>query len=130
MARHVHLSQRSNRDSTIEFLRDELKDRRTQISGMKEIIEGQRQLLEVMNGNMAPIFGALAKLVAPKSREQENGPIIATMVNDVEGDTEAASVILAGIAEGSIGRNTDARLAMLAVPVDHGVAHAEQLVPA
>jgi chromosome segregation ATPase len=69
------------KDATIEFLQEELTDRRAQISGMKQIIDGQRQLLETINSNVAPVFGALAKLVAPKGRDGDD-PIVAKMVND------------------------------------------------
>jgi chromosome segregation ATPase len=71
------------KDETIEFLQEELTDRRAQISGMKQIIDGQRQLLETINSNVAPVFGALAKLVAPKGRDEDD-PIVAKMVDDVE----------------------------------------------
>ena len=56
------------KDDTIKFLQEELVDRRTQISGMKAIIDGQRQLLETINQNVAPVFGALAQLVQGKSK--------------------------------------------------------------
>jgi hypothetical protein len=71
------------KDETIDFLREELTDRRAQISGMKQIIDGQRQLLETINTNVAPVFGALAKLVARKDREG-NDPIVARVVDDAE----------------------------------------------
>jgi hypothetical protein len=60
------------KDRTIEFLQDELKDRRSQISGMKAIIDGQRQLLESINHNVAPIFQSLARLVAPKTNDEDD----------------------------------------------------------
>jgi chromosome segregation ATPase len=75
------------KDETIEFLQEELTDRRAQISGMKQIIDGQRQLLETINTNVAPVFGALAKLVAPKGRDVDD-LIVAKMVDD--GEREAA----------------------------------------
>jgi len=56
------------KDDTIKFLQEELVDRRIQISGMKAIIDGQRQLLETINQNVAPVFGALAQLVQGKSK--------------------------------------------------------------
>ena len=71
------------KDETIDFLQEELIDRRAQIGGMKQIIDGQRQLLETINANVAPVFGALAKLVAPKGRDVDD-PIVAKMVDDVE----------------------------------------------
>jgi hypothetical protein len=58
------------KDDTIKFLQEELVDRRTQISGMKAIIDGQRQLLETINQNVAPVFGALAMLVQGKSKAE------------------------------------------------------------
>ncbi|MGE3697927.1 MAG: hypothetical protein AB7G08_03930 [Hyphomicrobiaceae bacterium] len=70
------------KDDQIKFLREELIDRRAQISGMKAIIDGQRQLLETINSNVAPVFGALAQLVRGKSETSEN--IRATVVNDSE----------------------------------------------
>jgi hypothetical protein len=72
------------KDETIEFLQEELTDRRAQISGMKQIIDGQRQLLETINTNVAPVFGALAKLVAPKTRDADD-PIVARMMDNAEG---------------------------------------------
>ena len=48
------------KDGQIGFLQDELKDRRDQFRGMKDIISEQKLLLQSMNSNMAPIFGALA----------------------------------------------------------------------
>jgi hypothetical protein len=68
------------KDATIKFLQEELVDRRAQISGMKAIIDGQRQLLETINNNVAPVFGALAQLVRGKSETNEN--IRATFVED------------------------------------------------
>ncbi len=53
----------ADKDKQIDFLQDELKDRRDQIRGMKDIISEQKLLLESMNNNVAPIFGALAKAV-------------------------------------------------------------------
>jgi hypothetical protein len=54
------------KDQTITFLQDELVDRRTQIGGMKEIIDGQRLLLESINNNVAPVFTALAEVARGK----------------------------------------------------------------
>jgi hypothetical protein len=71
------------KEETIEFLQEELVDRRAQIGGMKQIIDGQRQLLETINSNVAPVFGALARLVAPKGRDADD-PIVAKIVDDVE----------------------------------------------
>ena len=51
------------KDAEIEFLREELIDRRGQISDMKGIIDGQNQLLETIQTNVAPIFNALAATV-------------------------------------------------------------------
>jgi chromosome segregation ATPase len=84
-ARYIEQLQKriDEKDETIEFLQEELTDRRAQISGMKQIIDGQRQLLETINTNVAPVFGALAKLVAPKGRDGDD-PIVATMVDDAE----------------------------------------------
>ena len=81
------------KDQTIKFLQEELTDRRAQISGMKEIIDGQRGLLKQINEGFAPVFGALAQLVAPKKRE-ESEPIMATVVDRTQGatgDTERAT---------------------------------------
>ncbi len=50
----------------IEFLREELIDRRGQIRDMKGIIDGQNQLLETIQTNVAPIFNALASTVKSK----------------------------------------------------------------
>lgn len=68
------------KDETIKFLQEELVDRRTQISGMKAIIDGQRQLLETINNNVAPVFGALAQLVRGKSEPSDS--IRATVMNE------------------------------------------------
>lgn len=68
------------KDETIKFLQEELVDRRAQISGMKAIIDGQRQLLETINNNVAPVFGALAQLVRGKSETTQD--IRATIVDD------------------------------------------------
>jgi chromosome segregation ATPase len=76
------------KDETIKFLQEELTDRRAQISGMKEIIDGQRGLLKQINEGFAPVFGALAQLVAPKNRE-EGERVTATVVEREEGTTEA-----------------------------------------
>ena len=51
------------KDEEIEFLREELIDRRGQIRDMKGIIDGQNQLLETIQTNVAPIFNALAATV-------------------------------------------------------------------
>ena len=67
------------KDQTIKFLQEELVDRRAQIGGMKAIIDGQRQLLETINNNVAPVFGALAQLVRGRSADSET--ITATMVD-------------------------------------------------
>ena len=68
------------KDETIKFLQEELVDRRSQISGMKAIIDGQRQLLETINNNVAPVFGALAQLVRGKSDASDD--IKATIVDE------------------------------------------------
>lgn len=67
------------KDDTINFLQEELVDRRTQISGMKAIIDGQRQLLETINQNVAPVFGALAQLVQGKSKTEATEAAQATV---------------------------------------------------
>jgi hypothetical protein len=54
------------KDKTIDFLQEELVDRRSQIGGMKEIIDGQRLLLESINTNVAPVFTALAEVARGK----------------------------------------------------------------
>ncbi len=54
------------KDAEIGFLREELIDRRGQIRDMKGIIDGQNQLLEVIQTNVAPIFNALAATVETK----------------------------------------------------------------
>ena len=51
------------RGEEIEFEREELIDRRGQIRDMKGIIDGQNQLLETIQTNVAPIFNALAATV-------------------------------------------------------------------
>lgn len=51
------------KDEEIDFLREELIDRRGQIRDMKGIIDGQNQLLETIQSNVAPIFKALAATV-------------------------------------------------------------------
>jgi hypothetical protein len=76
------------KDQTIKFLQEELTDRRTQISGMKEIIDGQRGLLKQINEGFAPVFGALAQLVAPKQRD-DSERVTATFVERPEGTKEA-----------------------------------------
>ncbi|MFY0609959.1 MAG: hypothetical protein JXQ99_00425 [Hyphomicrobiaceae bacterium] len=53
----------SEKDEEIAFLREELIDRRGQIKDMKGIIDGQNQLLEVIQRNVAPIFKSLASTV-------------------------------------------------------------------
>ena len=54
---------------------------------MKNIIDGQRQLLETINNNVAPVFGALAKLVAPKDPDKDS--VVATIVDDAEREAAA-----------------------------------------
>jgi len=54
------------KDAEIGFLREELIDRRGQIRDMKGIIDGQNQLLETIQTNVAPIFNALAATVETK----------------------------------------------------------------
>ena len=65
VSRHVaQLEARlEEKDEEIEFLREELIDRRGQIRDMKGIIDGQNQLLETIQSNVAPIFNALAATV-------------------------------------------------------------------
>ncbi|HUS97874.1 MAG TPA: hypothetical protein VMX97_14185 [Hyphomicrobiaceae bacterium] len=65
VSRHVaQLEQRlDEKDDEIAFLREELIDRRGQIKDMKGIIDGQNQLLETIQTNVAPIFQALASTV-------------------------------------------------------------------
>jgi len=53
----------SEKDEEIAFLREELIDRRGQIKDMKGIIDGQNQLLEVIQRNVAPIFKSLVSTV-------------------------------------------------------------------
>ncbi len=58
------LNQRlEEKDEEIAFLREELIDRRGQIKDMKSIIDGQNQLLDTIQRNVAPIFKALAATV-------------------------------------------------------------------
>ncbi len=60
----AQLKERLNeKDEEIAFLREELIDRRGQIKDMKGIIDGQNQLLEVIQRNVAPIFKSLASTV-------------------------------------------------------------------
>jgi hypothetical protein len=81
------------KDQTINFLQEELTDRRAQISGMKEIIDGQRGLLKQINEGFAPVFGALAQLVAPR-RKDEGEPVTATFVERTHSATgEASSMV-------------------------------------
>lgn len=54
------------KDEEIDFLREELIDRRGQIRDMKGIIDGQNQLLETIQTNVAPILNALASTVKSK----------------------------------------------------------------
>jgi hypothetical protein len=56
---------------------------------MKEIIDGQRGLLKQINEGFAPVFGALAQLVAPKKKE-ETDPITATFVDRSESGSRDA----------------------------------------
>jgi hypothetical protein len=70
------------KDQQIQFLQEELKDRRAQISGMKQIIEGHRALLEQINAGFAPVFRSLAQAVAPKRREPEGETVTATVVDE------------------------------------------------
>ncbi len=65
------------KDAEIAFLREELTDRRGQIRDMKGIIDGQNQLLETLNRNVAPVFQALATAVE-KGRIGAPRPIDAT----------------------------------------------------
>ena len=74
------------KDQTIKFLQEELTDRRLQLSGMKEIIDGQRGLLKQINEGFAPVFGALAQLVAPKKRD-DTERVAATFVERPEDTT-------------------------------------------
>lgn len=53
----------TEKDAEIAFLREELIDRRGQIKDMKSIIDGQNQLLDTIQRNVAPIFKALAATV-------------------------------------------------------------------
>jgi uncharacterized membrane protein YdfJ with MMPL/SSD domain len=61
------------KDEEIEFLREELIDRRGQIRDMKGIIDGQNQLLETIQTNVAPIFNALAATVKSSGISLANG---------------------------------------------------------
>ena len=59
------------KDQTIKFLQEELTDRRAQISGMKEIIDGQRGLLKQINERIRPgLWGA-----GPTRRAKEEGRV-------------------------------------------------------
>lgn len=73
------------KDHEIGFLRDELVDRRGQIRDMKAIIDGQNQLLETINANVAPIFRALATTVEKKEIDVRNLPV--TVLHDHESDS-------------------------------------------
>lgn len=53
----------TEKNEEIDFLREELIDRRGQIRDMKNIIDGQNQLLETIQTNVAPVFKALASTV-------------------------------------------------------------------
>ena len=88
MSRYVSqlVTRIEEKDHTIKFLQEELTDRRAQISGMKDIIEGQRGLLKQINEGFAPVFGALAQLVAPKKQEERNERVTATFVDSQQGD--------------------------------------------
>ncbi|MCB1548275.1 MAG: hypothetical protein KDJ41_10675 [Hyphomicrobiaceae bacterium] len=68
MTGHVALvaERLAEKDAEIAFLREELIDRRGQIKDMKGIIDGQNQLLEAIQTNVAPIFKALAATVEAK----------------------------------------------------------------
>jgi hypothetical protein len=55
------------KDKTIDFLQDELKDRRDQIKGQRDFMEQNHGLLATINGNMAPIFKALANVLRPST---------------------------------------------------------------
>jgi hypothetical protein len=63
------------KDDEIGFLREELVDRRGQIRDMKAIIDGQNQLLETINANVAPIFRALATTVEKKQIDVRKLPV-------------------------------------------------------
>ena len=63
------------KDEEIDFLREELVDRRGQIRDMKAIIDGQNQLLETINANVAPIFRALATSVEKKQIDVRKLPV-------------------------------------------------------
>lgn len=69
-----------DKDKQIDFLQEELTDRRDQIRGMKDIISEQKLLLESMNNNIAPIFKALAASVEKGTLTPAPEPIRATIV--------------------------------------------------
>lgn len=89
------------KDEEIDFLREELIDRRGQIRDMKGIIDGQNQLLEAIQTNLAPIFNALAATVKssgislgkrerPDTRDIEHQPFRRNHdASDLRGDVAA-----------------------------------------
>ncbi len=80
------------KDAEIAFLRDELTDRRGQIRDMKGIIDGQNQLLETIQTNVAPIFNALAATVRSKGLGLSADPSTESdSLHDADAMTEAAN---------------------------------------
>ena len=51
------------KDKQIAFLQDEMIDRREHLHNMKKIIDGQNNLLDTIQRNVAPVFQALASTV-------------------------------------------------------------------
>jgi hypothetical protein len=81
------------KDEEIAFLREELVDRRGQIKDMKGIIDGQNQLLEAIQTNVAPIFKALAATVETQRIKLSPGKISerAAGARHEEGEREPAT---------------------------------------
>jgi len=77
------------KDDEIGFLREELTDRRGQIRDMKGIIDGQNQLLETINANVAPIFQALATSVKRKDIEPPKPADVASRI--IDGDEKSGA---------------------------------------
>jgi hypothetical protein len=83
----------AEKDEEIGFLREELIDRRGQIKNMKSIIDGQNQLLDTIQRNVAPIFKALAATV-----QAGRSSLAADMAHEVR-DTDAADDHAHGLAD-------------------------------
>jgi len=76
----------AEKDAEIAFLREELIDRRGQIKDMKSIIDGQNQLLDTIQRNVAPIFKALAATV--QSGRSSLAAHMMHAARDADSDTE------------------------------------------